>query len=75
MCEQIGMEKPIRTSELASAAGISRSYASEILNGIRAPSRVLAISIFNKTGCKFGPVVGLSDDDIATLARIEGIAA
>lgn len=69
------METQPTTSAFAAAAGISMAYASEILNGKRTPSRSLAISIFHKTGRKFGPVAGLSDDDIATLARIEGIAA
>lgn len=56
-------------------AGISKSYASEILSAARTPSRPLAITIFRRTGRKFGPIAGLSDEDIATLERIEGLAA
>lgn len=73
MCEPSIMEAPLKTSELATAADISMSYASEILNNKRAPSRALAIGIFRKTGRKFGPIAHLSDDDIETLERIEGL--
>jgi hypothetical protein len=59
----------------AAQAGISIPYASQILSGVRTPSRPLAISIFQRTGLKLGPIAQLSDDDIATLARIDGIAA
>lgn len=59
----------------AAQAGISVPYASQLLSGARVPSRSLAIAIFQKTGRKFGPVSDLTDDDIATLARIEGLAA
>jgi len=61
--------------DMSNLLGISISYASEILSGVRRPSRPLAINIFMKAGRKFGPVADLTDDDIATLARIEGIAA
>jgi len=61
-------------TEMAKATGISVPYASQILSGQRVPSRRLAIAIFQTTGHKFGPVSALSDDDIATLARIEGTA-
>ena len=69
------MEQATSPSEFAAAAGISIPYASQILNNKREPSRPLAITIFRRTGRKFGPIVGLSDEDIATLERIEGLAA
>lgn len=59
----------------AATAGISVPYASQLLSGARVPSRPLAISIFQRTGRKFGPIAQLSDEDIATLARIDGLAA
>ncbi len=62
-------------SDLAEMAGISRSYACEIVTGARRPSRSLAIHIFRKTGWKASPIAALSDDDIDALERIEGIAA
>lgn len=67
-------DKP-STSDFATAAGISKSYASEILSGVRVPSRSLAITIFLRTGMKFGPISSLADEDIHTLVRIEGAAA
>ena len=69
------MEHPTSPSEFAAAAGISIPYASQILNNRREPSRPLAITIFRRTGRKFGPIAGLSDEDIATLERIEGLVA
>lgn len=69
------MDAPLKPTEFAKAAGISVSYASEILSTARTPSRPLAITIFRRTGRKFGPIAGLSDEDIATLERIEGLAA
>lgn len=62
-------------TDFADEAGISVSYASEIVRGKRTPSRSLAISIYRKTGRKFGPISALPDTDIDTLERIEGIAA
>lgn len=64
------MEQP-RTSELASAAGISKSYASEVLSSTRQPSRSLAIHIFRKTGWKHELIADLTDEQINLLAEIE----
>ena len=69
MCELRGMEKPTVTA-LSEQAGISKSYACEIL-GERTPSRPLAIHIFRKTGWRHSIIAELSDDDMATLERIE----
>jgi transcriptional regulator with XRE-family HTH domain len=71
MCEQVSMSTPPRTSELASAAGISMSYASEIVNDQRQPSRPLAIHILRSTGWKHRSIEGLSDEQIAMLEEIE----
>lgn len=65
------MQNTPTTSELAAKAGISKSYASEIVNGIRRPSRPLAIQIFRKTGWKASPIAALTDADIDALERIE----
>lgn len=64
------MEKP-KTSELARDAGISASYASEVLSGIRRPSRPLAIHIFRKTGWRHSLIADLSEEQIAVLEQIE----
>lgn len=57
--------------ELAEAAGISKSYASEILSGARTPSRPLAIHILRTTGWRHSMLEGLSDEQIAVLETIE----
>ena len=69
------MADPLSTSEISAACGISPSYVSMILNNRRTPPRHIALRLYKATGRKFGPIAGLSDEDIATLARIEGIAA
>lgn len=66
-CEETGME----TAELSRAAGISLSYASEIVNRKRDPSRSLAIHILRQTGWRHEVLGDLSDEDIATLERID----
>lgn len=62
-----------RTSELASAADISPSYASEILSGKRdrKPPRSLAIHIYRKTGWKHAILDGLTDEQIDMLEQVE----
>jgi transcriptional regulator with XRE-family HTH domain len=69
------MAEPAEYVDFAARTGISESYAHEILNGKRTPSRRLAISIYRKTGRKLGPIDALSDDDIDVLERIEGAQA
>lgn len=64
------VDKP-GTTELADKAGISKSYASEILSGARDPSRPLAIHILRKTGWRHPLIADLADDDLAMLERIE----
>lgn len=67
------------TMELADKAGISKSYASEILSGAKAlddpksrkPSRPLAIHIMRTTGWRHPILSELTDDQIATLETIE----
>ena len=66
------MEKP---TEFAAAAGISVPYASQILRGERTPSQQLAISIYRKTGRKFGPIAKATDEEIDVLERVQDRAA
>ena len=61
----------LKTSELARDAGISASYASEVLSGVRRPSRPLAIHIFRTTGWRHPLLDGLTDEQIDTLEAIE----
>lgn len=67
MCELGGMDKP---TSLSAAAGISISYASELLSGKRTPSPVLAISIYRKTGRKFGVIANASASEITAMERV-----
>lgn len=64
------MEQP-RTSNLATSAEISKSYASEILSGVRQPSRSLAIHIYRKTGWRHALIADLTDEQIDLLETIE----
>ena len=59
-------------TKLAAAAGISVPYASQIMSGRRIPTLALALSIFRKTGCKFGPLLGLPDE---VIDQVEAAAA
>lgn len=65
------MEAPPKTADLSAAADISLSYASEIVNGKRQPSRPLAIHIFRKLGWKHESIAELTEDQIAVLEQIE----
>lgn len=70
MCEHNGMSKPT-TTELAAKAGISKSYASEILNGKKATLGLpLAIHIYCHTGWRHEAIADLTDEQIATVAQI-----
>lgn len=62
-------------TEFATAAGISVPYASQILRGERTPSQQLAISIYRKTGRKFGPIAQATDEEIDVLERVQDRAA
>jgi transcriptional regulator with XRE-family HTH domain len=70
MCEQPGMEKPTFTA-LVDATGISRGYASDILNGKQAPSRALAIHIFRKTGWRHSLIADLTAEQMDVLEAVE----
>lgn len=57
--------------ELARLAGISKSYASEILSGKREPSRPLAIHILKVTGWRHTLIADLTAQQILVLDQIE----
>lgn len=65
------MEKPPQTADLSEAASISLSYASEIANGKRQPSRPLAIHIFRRTGWRHDVLADLTSEQIDMLEQIE----
>lgn len=65
------METPITTADLSAKAGISLSYASEIVGGKRTPSRALAIHIFRKVGWKHPAIADLTEEQMKMLEEIE----
>jgi len=64
------MERPTITA-LATLAGISKSYACEILNGTRPLRRPLAIHIWRATGWRPPALDGLTDEQIAVFEAVE----
>lgn len=60
-----------KTSFVATEAGISPSYASEILNGKRTPPRNLAIHILRKTSWRHEMLDGLTDEQIEVLEQVD----
>ena len=64
------MTKPTFTA-LVEATGISRGYASDILNGKQPPSRSLAIHILRKTGWRHSVLDGLTDEQLAVFEAVE----
>jgi hypothetical protein len=69
------MSKPT-TGDLSRIAGISKSYASEILNGRKdqpnyAPSRSLAIYILRATGWRHECIADLTEEQMAVLEQVD----
>lgn len=56
-----------KPSELAAAAGISPSHASNILAGRREASSEIALNAFRALGVRLGLLADMSDADIAKL--------
>lgn len=52
--------------------GLSKAYASQILNGERTPTLKTALLIFRETGHQVPPIVGAGPRDIAALERFGG---
>jgi Helix-turn-helix. len=72
MCEQGGMSNPPGTQELADKAGISKSYASEILNGKRPTlGRPIAIHIYRKTGWRHESIADLTEDQMEVFEQVD----
>lgn len=59
------------TATLSRAAGISLSYASQIVNNKRQPSRPLAIHILRSTGWKHAVIADLTDKEIDLLEKVD----
>jgi transcriptional regulator with XRE-family HTH domain len=73
LCEQRAMAEKPGTMELARAAGISKSYASEILNDEldKAPSRSLAIHIYRKLGWRHPIIAEITEEQMSVLEQVE----
>lgn len=66
------MSNPPKTGELADAAGISKGYASDILNGNRPTlNRPLAIHIFRATNWRHESIADLTDEQMAVFEQVE----
>ena len=59
-------------TDFAVQAGISISYASDILNGKRTPTPRMALQIYRRTKRKVGPLNGATLADIRAMARLLG---
>lgn len=60
----------IRPTDLAAKLSVSVAYASQLLSGARVPSLELALRLFDRAGVKLGPLVGATDEEIATLRKL-----
>lgn len=60
----------IRPTDLAAKLNVSVAYASQLLSGARKPSLELALRFFDAAGVRLGPLVGASNEEIATLRKL-----
>ncbi len=64
------METRPSPTELSVRVGISKGYASDMLQGKKTPSDTMALKVFRATGLKLGPVANLDDAEIAVLEKM-----
>lgn len=57
-------------AQLARQAGISLSYAHETISGKRKPSLEMAVRIYDATGVRYGPLIGLTKREIDTVRKV-----
>lgn len=62
--------KANQLTTFAAKAGISVSYASQLVGGSRVPTLEKAAEIYHRTGRKFGVLVKASDEEAETVARV-----
>jgi transcriptional regulator with XRE-family HTH domain len=60
----------VRPTDLAAKLNVSVAYASQLLSGTRKPSLGLALRFYDTAGIKLGPLVGATDEEIATLRKL-----
>lgn len=61
----------ITPTQLSASARISVPFASQIMNGVRSPSREVAWRIYDGCGLRFGHLQHLTDEQIGMLRKIE----
>ena len=64
------MEEPAQQA-MQDQLGISQTYASMILRGVRVPSRPLAIKIFRLFGWRHESIAALTDEQIDMLETLD----
>lgn len=57
-------------TELSKAVDISVPYASQLIAGVRRPSLPVAVRIYDATGKRMGPLVGLSRDEVEAARKM-----
>lgn len=74
MCEQVDMDKP-SINDLMKVAGISKSYACEILGSKskppKAPSRSLAVFLFRELGWRHESIADLPEEQMAMVETLD----
>lgn len=64
----------LRNADIIEATGLSKSYVSEMRQGV-SPIRVgVAVSVYRAFGIAIGPLRGLSPEEIAVVGRVDAIA-
>lgn len=70
MCELTAMDAKPRLSDFVEATGLSKGFASDLLNRKVAASQSMAIQIYRKTGHKVRPIESMTDEEIAQLESL-----
>ena len=57
--------------QIVEAGGVSAAYARMLIAGTRSPSLELALKLYDATGAKVGPLVGLNKSGIEAARQME----
>jgi len=69
-CPYVVPEREPSAQQRLRAIGVSATFASNIVNGVRVPSIPLMLDIYEKTGLRYGLIRNGSPEDIAALRRL-----
>lgn len=64
----------IPVERIVELGGVTPAYARMLRSGDRSPSLALALRLYDGTGRAFGPIAGLSPDEIATARKMSEAA-